>query len=614
MRCPRFSLAAALALFVMPAALLAQVTPQEQYSKVVNGGETISAVDGGAFGETVDLSTGGVEFMTTDVSIPGNSAIPVAFGRRRSIEIGRTSDYQLADWDIDVPFVEGIYAQGQGWMVGGSSGPASAMRCANATDTSVAQPGSVVRGSGASSITFQAQDYWLGTHLQIPGAGRQELLVNDKGIIEPAPNGLGPFRFVTSGHWFFACTALDTSGAGDGFKALSPDGLTYTFNHMVTSPGPTLLWPRADGNYPLARERVRLYASQVSDRFGNFVNYNWNGDKLNTIEAKDGRKITITYATTSKGAVPRVIQVSAHTTTTPFDSAPARIWSYGYNSTNTRLESVTQPNGASWGLNFASIGLGLIHYEGDGLGNADWDTSISCNAMREFSENFSNEKTATLTHPSGATATFTFEPTRHGRSNVDIGSCTEGVPGLASSRIPDRPARFDVWSIKKKMITGPGLPSAPNGYTWTYAYQLPAGYYCEEAAGCPPDPQKDQKTISVSAPDGTTTDYVYGIRYGYGGSDGQLLSVTTNAGLRTETYAYVSNPVDYGMPEAIGTTPQPPPRFTVCRRAEAADGSRDHAGWRHVHTNRPGLRLLGQSDPGHQSQVAGNQQDRNHHL
>ncbi len=559
MRCPRFAVAAILALFFMPAALFAQITPQEQYAKVVNGGETVSAVDGGAFGETVDLSTGGVEFITTDVSIPGNSSIPVAFGRRRSIEIGRTSDYQLGDWDIDVPFVEGTYAQGQGWVVAGT-GAASAMRCANATSVTAARPGPVVRGSGASSITFQDQDYWLGTHLQLPGAGRQELLVNDQLISQPAAGG--PFRFVTSGHWFFACNPLDSSGDGDGFKAFSPDGLIYKFNHMVTSPGPTLLWPRTGGNYPLARERVRLYVSQVADRFNNVVNYNWNGNQLNTIVANDGRKITITYDTSVKGGVPRIARVSAHTTTTLHDQAPARIWQYGY--AGSRLTSVTQPNGSSWNLDLASINFGLINYEDIGQGNVGWDNAIYCNWMRKFSTTTSNEKTAIITHPSGAKATFTFEPMRHGRSNVTMGSCSDGIN---ANKTPERPARFDVWSIKKKVITGPGLPPAsnpglppaPNEYRWTYSYHLPVGYFCDTLPGtdCSPDPAKDQKTISVLAPDGSTTDYVYGIRYGSGGSDGQLLSVTINGGLRTETYAYVSNPVTYGMPEAIGTTPQP---------------------------------------------------------
>jgi RHS repeat-associated protein len=559
MRCPRLFALVVLSLSMMPPAIIAQVTPQEQYSKIANGGETISAVDGGAFGETIDLSTGGVEFSTTDVSIPGNSGLPVSFGRRRNIEVGRTSSYYLGDWDIDVPFVEGIYATGQGWVIQGFSEADSPMRCANANGVAAARPGVVTRGSAPAILSFQAQDYWQGNHLQTPGAGRQELLVNNLGISQP-PQG-GPFKFVTSGHWFFECEALASGGAGDAFKARSPDGLIYTLNYMVTTTAPSLLWPRSNGgNYELTRERVRLYATRVEDRFGNWVNYNWSNGLLNTIEANDGRKITITHQNSPKGG-PRVVQVVAHTTTTLSDHPSARIWQYGYSTDNgwSRLISVTQPNGSAWTLDFSSINRGAINYEAIGQNNVGWDTSLACNWMRQFSTTMSNEKTAILTHPSGATATFTLEPKRHGRTSVDRGVCSDPT-GNPANNTPERPARFDVWSITKKQISGPGLPavSTAGEYKWTYGYNLPVGNFCPTTPGCPPNPGPDEKTVSILAPDSSTTTYTYGIRYG--GNDGQLLAVSTTSGgtpLRTESYQYVTDPTAYSMPARIGTTPQP---------------------------------------------------------
>src|SRR5690606_40810610 len=40
---------------------------------------------------------------------------------------------------------------------------------------------------------------------------------------------------------------------------------------------------------------VRIYATRVEDRFGNRVDYDWQGDRLTRIHANDGREITLAY-------------------------------------------------------------------------------------------------------------------------------------------------------------------------------------------------------------------------------------------------------------------------------------------------------------------------------
>ena len=42
---------------------------------------SLSSLDENLLGDNVDVDTGSLTFQATDVSLPGNSALPVAFGR-----------------------------------------------------------------------------------------------------------------------------------------------------------------------------------------------------------------------------------------------------------------------------------------------------------------------------------------------------------------------------------------------------------------------------------------------------------------------------------------------------------------------------------------------------
>jgi hypothetical protein len=39
----------------------------------------------------------------------------------------------------------------------------------------------------------------------------------------------------------------------------------------------------------LSRSEIRIYPTQVTDRFGNWVRYTWSGSRLTQIQASDGR-------------------------------------------------------------------------------------------------------------------------------------------------------------------------------------------------------------------------------------------------------------------------------------------------------------------------------------
>src|SRR5580765_2764703 len=59
----------------------AQTLPQE-YATLIRSDPGAGPLDAGLLGDRVDYYTGHVEFVATDVSLPGNNALPVAVGRR----------------------------------------------------------------------------------------------------------------------------------------------------------------------------------------------------------------------------------------------------------------------------------------------------------------------------------------------------------------------------------------------------------------------------------------------------------------------------------------------------------------------------------------------------
>jgi hypothetical protein len=60
----------------------AQVSPSQEYSNLIRSQSTGSPLGPGLLGESIDYYTGQTDFVTKDVSLPGNNGLPVALGRR----------------------------------------------------------------------------------------------------------------------------------------------------------------------------------------------------------------------------------------------------------------------------------------------------------------------------------------------------------------------------------------------------------------------------------------------------------------------------------------------------------------------------------------------------
>ncbi|UHQ22626.1 hypothetical protein LVB77_18565 [Lysobacter sp. 5GHs7-4] len=527
--------------------------PWEEYDKLIKSAQTVKSEGPTLFGDSVNLYTGATSFATTDVSIPGNFPIPVALGRRFAAATDARSR-PFGDWDWDVPYISGTFSSAEGWVLGSFATNATANRCSSPTSVESARPPAVKIQSSTPSRApaVRPEEYWSGYSMAVPG-GDQELLLATAET-RPRPTDGGVYPWVTNKHWHLSCLpSLQSGQAGEGFMAHAPDGTRYRFDWMVVRTSDDLLKPvtseGAVAQRPVPRDEIRLYPTRIEDRFGNWVAYQWNGAQLQTITSSDGRQLSFTWENVS--GYDRVAKVTTNT---------GREWRYGY-SAYSQLTSVTLPDSSRWAIDF-SVMWGNPFYSNDpeptipGGQVRLQDKALDCSWMRALT---SETRTATITHPSGARGEFVFQTIRHGRQNVPLDCMSP--PDMSPRPVPDYeptrdaytamvPARFDVLALRRKSVTGPGLP----GYTWTYDYTTPVGSWEGTCGNC-----ATTKTTTVNGPGGERTVNTYGVVFDQ--NEGQLLQVEAYAGstlLRRTTSTYLSNAAapQQAFADRMGLSPQ----------------------------------------------------------
>lgn len=461
-----------------------EVTPQQEHSRRVDGTRKISALDGDLFGDTINDYTGSVQFSVTDVSIPGTGAVPVAVSRRFDVDEVRGRGKKrrghagsFRDWDMDIPHLHGVFAASTGWQAGAVPG----LRCGQANPALAAPPNISI---------FEADDYWHGNMLYVPGQGDDEVLHLAASAPDRPTDGLA-YQWVTKGLWYFSCLSATANGvAGDSFLARDPEGNKYWFNQIVDRPT-TNLKKGIDGI--LVRKEVWILPTKIEDRFGNWVTYTYsptNHWDLQRIDAKDGRQITLTYwGQAPNGARSFVQSISDGT----------RTWGYHYigGIEDARLDLVTMPDQSTLQYNFAAF-----HED-----HADI-AFTACGGPPGFI--YAPDFVASIVHPSGAIGTFTFNYRRHGRTYVPQNCWT------STHETGDRiPPIFTTLSLTKKEISAPGL-AVPSRWQWSYP-SLQWGYTSQCSPSC-----ATTKAIYVEQPDGNSVRKIFGVRYGE--NDGMLLS------------------------------------------------------------------------------------------
>ena len=432
----------------------------------VSAAEAIAPLGDSLFGDSTNYYSGATTFSVTDIDLPGNSALPVRLTRTHSATEARgpTAPGLLGEWELEVPYVHGTFATDLGWRV---SGPNPNARCSTPFN-SITPPDAVVSGTVGGRI-FPGADYWAGNSLSVPGQGSQMLLARSPANTLVPTDGQN-YPWATLSHWQVRCLPSLASGeAGEGFLALAPDGSKYTFNWMAKRRTSRLSGTKSNGSVPvsfvLERDEIRLYATRVEDRFGNWVTYDYIGGQLQKIEANDGRIITFEYYA-SNGKL-------------HFARAHGRTWEYNYTSSN-RLSEVILPDASKWQYNTSVfIYVYLPPQPGHECEAGEPHPSVT-------------RRSYTLTHPSGATGYFEFDPIRHKRfralPNCSMDGKGEPVPGVAKT--------FDTYALARKTISGPGVP----GLVWTLAFN-------------PQSITNSTKIATLTMPNGEQTRFTFGTEF-----------------------------------------------------------------------------------------------------
>ncbi len=543
------------ALIAASGAASAQQEPWQEYDKFIKSAQVIKAEGPQLFGDSVNLYTGATTFAATDVSLPGNSGLPVAIGRSFTNTADDYRNFPFGEWDWDIPRISGTFSTAAGWQLIDHNGYPTQARCSAPLSGSSGSPVSVRLDptDPNNHETVGADEYWSGFQLTGQG-GKQEVLVATADS-KPKPADGRAYPWVTKQFWYLSCLpSLKSGQPGEGFLAHAPDGTRYYFDWMVSREVEGLLKPFFAGGQvvqrQLDRSELRIYPTRVEDRFGNWVEYQWDGAKLMSIVASDGRRLNITWGTYLQW--PRVTKIATTT-------APVREWVYGYDLIN--LSTVTLPDQGRWEINLSGITGPSAYDETEEISEDHrWikrqDKALSCSWMRVL---LPLSRPATIKHPSGAMGEFQFQAIRHGRTFVPPdcvpppamgGDIPPVQPGdQIYSRIP---ARFDVLALRSKKISGPGLPGS--GYEWTYEYTTPIGGWLGLCANC-----ETTKTTTVNGPGGERTIHTYGVVFNE--NEGQLLKAEffqSGALLSSSQTTYLSNAAasNQAFSDRIGQNPQ----------------------------------------------------------
>lgn len=525
--------------------------PWEEFDKRLKVSQSVGALDDELFGDSVSLPEGSLSFSATDIELPGNDGLRVAFSRKYSV-YNRwqypSPDFALGDWDLDVPNISGIFAPN--WTIGTPLiNDADGRRCS--------LDGMPTRSTIGD---YSPQDFWHGNTLSIPGVVNSELLSLRQ--TDPMPSTGTTYRWTTSDRVVrVSCLSSVQNTTGEGFLAITADGTKYWFDWMAQYGEPNLGQPGPSHPPIWMRKKNVLYATKVQDRFGNTVTYtyanSWNARaKLTAITGSDGRQITIDYNGSKISAI----------------HANGKTWTYAYNGES--LREVVLPDTSKWTINFAALTNAYIEYQVGSI----LEPARNCMQNLQPAKNYQDETVGTITHPSGAVGTFRVGIREHGRSNVPIAcenvvTTGSGPPGPGpndndpNDDINAVAISYDSLTLLKKTISGPGVAQREWNYSYAadISWRMPPGgtimwpvCYPWSSSCLAPDCLSDDcagsAKATITGPGNDWVRYTYGNSYNY--NEGKLLKVERGSDasnvLRIETNRYDLSLTDQAYPATAG--------------------------------------------------------------
>ena len=353
------------------------------------------SVDPFQTGDSIGLQNGSLSIEHVDVSLPGNSSLPVEVRRTYSAE-GRSRRFQgrdFGDWILNIPRITSSAKMSNGevmnsWAQGGECSGYGYQTRPTATYKTTDQWPDTERREALDTLSFDDSAYWSADTISIPGVINQKFLVHNSGNGRVLPPG-----------WKVECYTRTTGGfinnqtSGEKFEITSPSGVTYTFAQLrviqsllyreVSNPDVFGDW----NDWLDHSATLEMLVTKVEDRFGNHVNYNYNTyGELQNISSNDGRLVTFSYSVSTKnrklsalhvdGSRADLLGTSSPMYTGTIDPSGAdyvlhpvrfalidtvtvngRVWDYDYQTAPydeyESLTSVTLPNSESWSFNLA---------------------------------------------------------------------------------------------------------------------------------------------------------------------------------------------------------------------------------------------------------------------
>lgn len=505
--------------------------PAEQYKTYLTKAQTIDPV--GDFGEQISLREGKLSFRNVDIEVPGigptirivrTAQLDEGYGTRMS------SGNAVGGWEIEIPRLKtvtadpvgGIHSQPLsadspiGWQV---PGPDMNARCSNFN-----KPPRVSYGN--TLVEFYPANWWFGYQLVDDGGNEHAVAARTAGL--PGPQyTLG----TTTGHWVIACLPQTSNGEpGDAFQAIAPDGTKYWLDRLTYSAYGGLTMPFEEMPpkdltyyYTLPRKSAAMLVTRVEDRFGNWLKYNYSGSRVTSIDASDGRKVTLVWQTDGL-------------TITVGTGIATRTWTYVASGSNSL--QVTQPDGSKWQYSGEFHLPRISNYVSEGCSQGG--LGFEQTGTRQVS----------VSAPSGATATFALKQRFFGRAYVPK-YCSEppqlGVPDPGYALLAKA---WLSYAMTTKTVTGPGLPTM----TWNYSYSPHNANWLED---CPNNSCPAEVWTDVVDPHGDKVRSTFSNRWDQ--TENKLLREDTYDNgqlLSTATYTYATTPSN-------GTNPYPWPLFVA---------------------------------------------------
>lgn len=502
------------------------IEPIVDWEKKQNAEQRLEVFGDDFLGDAIDPHTGSLSFTQVDVSLPGNSGLAVAIERKRtngySYKDGVNAEF--GDWTLSVPRLKVLSLDTHPW---------TGQRCSRSTASMFPNlpGGSFAPPWGSPTPAMARNDYTNGIQLEVPGQGQQRVLDKVDRAIWPSAA-----KKVTTNHWYFTCGSA--SDGGEGLIGHAPNGDVYRFDRAYSLDAALM---GSMGGGANERNHYILAATQVTDVHGNWVKYHYDSQhRLTSIEANDGRKITLAYSGSSK----LIRSVSAH----------GQTWRYGYRQntytpsdwmpeyfrplTGSVLASMTQPDGHAWTFNL------------------DLMTGTTAPAGRDFCPRW--QRTVSVTHPYGAKGTFVLKDTEHRHFFEKLERrteyCSNAESELIVGELPwDDAVTTSTMAVIRKTVEGPSMETS----TWHYQYESDKGVSGSSSSN-------RTNWTKVTAPEGHYTYYHSWVGERFGG---KLLKKETRASasgavLKTEEYTY-SPEAPLGNVSSIGTSADASPIHTT---------------------------------------------------